>query len=458
MALVQPAALAKAVVAKLYRTLTNGDDAVPPQTDNFLSWNTPGIPVQSTDLDSQSETLARLVDFIPDVTALNNTLFSATATPGSSGSLSGEYRDALKMSQVMKTQLSTDVAAKLEKFRNLLQQVVKTTDPATGEQVERTVPSPLLQAYNEKHQRYVAAAFDYNTRRLNAMGTDDSRAVADWALNATLYRQQVDGAMTDWVISGYKNEVEQIAAFISQLTQRDMSVLKGQYLNDFDAARLTSPATGAEYYATSLLPDNFATSAAWTAFAFRAGDYERYRASAVSATSWPVHAGEGFLGLFGDAACRTRYTGSLDRSHTTLTCEIAEAPIMRQWFQSVFLTSRGWRFDDKNPTVKDKQLCDGASPPKGTLPAYPVSAVFVRNMSLSFGQSRAVADFIAHQQTSHTDGYLSFGPFFLGGRDRGYHYADGTVTADGIQLIGFRCHILPRSPDPDPAIPSNAWV
>ena len=441
MALVQPAALAQAVVAKLYQVLTNGDDAAPSQPDNFFSWNTPGIPVQPKDLESGAETLARLVDFIPDVTTLNGT---------QPGTLSGEYGTALKMSQVMKTQLPTDVAAKLEKFRNLLQQVVKTTDAVTGEQVERTVPSPLMQSYNEKHQQYLAAAFDYNTRRLNAMGTTDSRSVGDWSLNGALYRQQVDVAMNDWVINGHKNDVEQIAAYITQVTQRDMSVLKSQYLSDFDAGRLTSPVSGAEFFATSLLPADFATSTAWTSFTFGAGDYERHRSGAVSSASWPVHAGDGFLGLYGDASCRTRYTGSLDRSHTTIRCEIAEAPIMRQWFQPLFLTSRGWRFDDNNATVKGKKLCDGASPPKGPLPAYPVSAVFARNVSLSFGQSRAVSDFVAHQSND----FLSFGPFCLG-KDR---YADGTVTTDGMQLIGFRCHLLPKSPDPDPAIPSNAWV
>jgi hypothetical protein len=454
MVLVRPAALAQAVVAKLYRVLTNGDDAVPAQSDNYFSWNTPGIPMQRDDFDFlttglppivtktaaaeghatqltaeqraaliQAETLARLVDFIP----------------GESGSLSGEYGNALKMSQVMKTQLAPEVTAKMEKFHNLLQQVVKSTDANTGEQVELTVPSPLMQAYNEKHQAYVAAAFDYNTRRLNAMATTDSRAVGDWALNANLYRQQVDAALNEWVISGHKNDVEQIAAFISQVTERDMSVLKSQYLNDFEAARLVNPVSGAEFFATSVIPANFATSTAWTGFTFGAGDYDRNRSGSISSTSWPACNGDGFLGLFGDGV---RYSGSLDRARTTLTCELIEVPIVRQWFHPVFLTSRSWRFDDNSPAVKGRQLCDGASPPKGPLPGYAVSAVFARKVSLSLGGSRAASDFVAHQ----TKNSLSFGPFFLGG------------SVDGMQLIGFRCHVLPKCPDPDPNIPSTAWV
>jgi hypothetical protein len=477
MALAPPAALAHAVVAKLYQILTNGDADVPAQTDNFFCWNTPGIPIQSADLDflttglpvvtkaagadsradkltpeqrtalSRAEKLARLLDFIPDVTTVNIAHSANRVAPGQPGSLSGEYGNALKMSQVMHTVLPTELTAKMEKFRNLLQQVVKTTDAITGEQVELTVPSPLMQAYNEKHRQYAAAAFDYNARRLNAMATNDSRAVGDWALNANLYRQQVDAAFNEWVIDGHKNDVEQMAAFLSQITQRDMSVLKGQYLSDFEAGRLTSPVSGADFFATSLILGNFATSTGWTSFTFGTGDYERHRSGVVSTTSWPVHAGEGFLGLFGGAS---RYTGSLDRAQTTITCEITEVPIERQWFRPVFLMSRSWRFDDNNPTVKGKQLCDGASPPAGPLPGYPVSAVFARRVSLTLGGSRAASDFVARQSKNS----LSFGPFFLGDNQP----ADATVSAEGMQLIGFRCHLLPRCPDPDKAIPSNAWV
>jgi hypothetical protein len=30
------------------------------------------------------------------------------------------------------------------------------------------------------------------------------------------------------------------------------------------------------------------------------------------------------------------------------------------------------------------------------------------------------------------------------------------MFVDGMQLIGFKCHIMPKSPDPDAAI--TAWV
>src|SRR5215211_6715460 len=121
-----PSQLANSIMSKLYDVLTNGDDSVPASDDNFFSWCTPGIPVEPTDFEflsqgltgtikkgaadtvreaaggtgeaaqpvtlsaaelerlraqdtarlyMQAENLARLVDFIPDVTKGTNQQF-----------------------------------------------------------------------------------------------------------------------------------------------------------------------------------------------------------------------------------------------------------------------------------------------------------------------------------------------------------------------------------------------
>jgi len=67
-------------------------------------------------------------------------------------------------------------------------------------------------------------------------------------------------------------------------------------------------------------------------------------------------------------------------------------------------------------------------------------------------------------------GFAAFGPFFIGGsgssrsgsgdtkRDYGFRYENNTMFVDGMQLIGFKCHVMPKSPDPDPAIPAADWI
>ena len=454
MAIVPPGALARAVVAKLYVVLTTGTDSAQPRADDFFNWITAGMPLQSTDLENP-ETLARLVDFVPDVTAMNRPRI-APASAGAASSLSSAYGNALKTSQVVHAPLPDDVTAKMEKFRGLLQQVVKIPAPGSGREVAVTEASPLMLAYLEGQQRYAAATLDYNNRRLDAQTSTDSRVVSSWSLNGELYRQHVDAALNEWVTKGHKNDVDQINAFVSHTAHRDMSLLKAQYLEDFDGARVIGPGSDADYFTTSLVPTDFATSSTWTQFTFGVTDFERYRKEAVSSLPWTVHASDGFLGLFAGAQNRTSYTGSLDRSRVAITCELAEVPIVRQWFHPLFLTSRSWRLDRTDPEAKATELCDGANPPAGRLPAYCVSAVFARNLSLSFGPSRTVSDFLAQQAKTYPggSGFLSFGPFFLGSGAS----AAGCARVADMQLIGFRCHALPKCPDPDPAIPDNAWA
>ncbi len=46
-------------------------------------------------------------------------------------------------------------------------------------------------------------------------------------------------AKNDWITNGYKEEYDQIAAFIAQVEGRSMLTLKQQYIDDMEKARLT---------------------------------------------------------------------------------------------------------------------------------------------------------------------------------------------------------------------------
>jgi hypothetical protein len=533
MAIVEPSVLANSIMGKLYNVLTNGDDTVPASEDNFFSWNTPGTPIDPSELEfltqgltgivkktavdqmtatpaaagggaappapaaqltqdqlntlmakdtmrmyMQAENLARLLDFVPDVTKLNNDQFARMSVLNDEGSLSDIYDFTLRMSQVMKSELPPEMQKKIEKFRGLLQKVVKKRDLITNDEVETIEPSDLQKAYFTKMAAYDDAALQYNARRIDALTATDSRAVHDWAINANIYRNKVRAAKADWVSNGYKEDYEKISAFIEQVSRRDMSLLKQQIVEDFEKARLTSPISGSDFFFTSLVPGSFATSTGWTRFGFSAGDYEVHKNSKTSSSSWSAAAAGGYLGIFGArggasaSQSHTEYHGTFDSSHTSLSFEIAQIPIARPWFRPAFLNSKAWRFDQNNVTTKNDKLSDGGSPPRGRMPAYPVTAIFVRKLALGFGESSSFSNFVADQKQSSKSGggYMSFGPFFLGGsashrsasgssqRDFGYKYENNTMYVDGMQLIGFKCHIMPKSPDPNPAILADAWI
>jgi hypothetical protein len=155
-----------------------------------------------------------------------------------------------------------------------------------------------------------------------------------------------------------------------------------------------------------------------------------------------------------------------------MSFEIAQIPIVRPWFRPAFITSNYWRFDKNNAVVSNEKLSDGGSPPSGKMPAYATTAIFVRKLSLSFGDSHGFSDFTSssESQRSSGGGYFSFGPFFVGGsgshqsgsgqttRDHGFKFVNNTMYVDGMQLIGFKCHVLPKSPNPSTDIAPDSWI
>jgi hypothetical protein len=538
MADVQPHVIANAIMGKLYDVLTNGDSTVPPSPDNFFSWCTPGIPMDVADLEfltqgltgvvkakdlsqitgassgsgssgssgsgssgatdgstpitpellntlrasdtakmyQQAEMLARIVDFIPDLTKLNNQQFVTFSVQNNNGTLSDSYRLLLQFSQVMETVLPDDVKQKIAKFRGLMQSTVQKTDLITGAVTTVTQDSPLVVAYNSAMQNYVSAALDYNSHRVNALAGNDPAAVHDWAINANLYREKVKAAMDEWVSNGYKEDYEAMNAYIQQVQARDLSLLKQEYEQDVENARLTGLASGSDFFYTSLLPGNFASSSGWTGFSFSSGDFTSYSNSSFNNSGWSASAGGSFLGIFGGsgggsgASGTQQYNGTFSSDSFFLSFEIAQVPISRPWFKDAFLLSRAWRMPSNNPDYANKFVSDGGSPPKGFIPAYPTSVVFIRNLKMTLGHSQGFSNFLSGYSSSSAGGggFVSLGPFFLGGsashysnsgysrRNWGFNYDGQTMTVPGMQIAGFKCHILPKCPNPDPSITS--WV
>src|SRR5262249_7819493 len=174
----------------------------------------------------QAESLARLVDFIPECGSITGRKFSQKMIQADEGSLSDVYEMTLKMSQVMQSVIPPDVQQKIDHFRSLLTATTTKTDLISGEKTQVSGPSPLVQIYNEKMTAFDNVALAYNNVRIDAMAANDPRSVQNFAVNGPILRNQVKAAMDDWIGAGYKNQYEEINAFIAQVEQRDLSLLK----------------------------------------------------------------------------------------------------------------------------------------------------------------------------------------------------------------------------------------
>jgi hypothetical protein len=424
----------------------------------------------------QAESLARLVDFVPDVTRVTNDQFARLNVMNNEGTLSDIYAMTLRMSQVMSNELPADKKEKIAKFRALLNVTRKKKNITDDTETEVSEPSPLVVAYHEKMEKYINAALEYNTRRIDALVADNQRAVHDWAVNANLYRERVKAAMKDWQTNGYKSDYESIAAFIEQVQAKDMALLKEDYKDALEKARLTPPVSGSDFFYTALVPGSFATSSGWTRFTFSSGDFNSRSGSSYSNKKWSVSGSGSYFGIFGgraghsSAEGRTEYQGSFNSDTFALSFEICQVPIVRPWFKSAFLVSKAWRFDPGNPDTRAKGLSDGGLPPKGMLPAYPTTVVFIRNLKMTLGHSEGFSNFVEEHKSSSSGGggFLSFGPVFLGGsakraasagsteRNWGYKFNGEEMEVSGMQIAGYKCRVVPKSPDPDSSI--TQWI
>ncbi|MCA9451897.1 MAG: hypothetical protein KC584_04595, partial [Nitrospira sp.] len=302
---VEPSVMLNSIMGKIYNVLTNGDDTVPKSEDNFFSWCTPGLAVEPDDFDfltqgltgvvkkkalkdmvlegeggegeskspeltpavleglraqdaskqyMNAESFARLVDFVPDLAATTNNQFAAMSIMNNEGSLSERFEYILRMSQIMETKLDEKTKGKIEKFRGLLSTTRIKKDLLTDEEIEVSEPSALVNLYNQKMTEYEAAALAYNSARIDALTADNVKAVHYWGMNANILRNRVKAAMGDWVSNGYKNDYEGINAFIDQVMRRDMALLKAQYQDDLEKARITGMSSGSDFFYTSLVP------------------------------------------------------------------------------------------------------------------------------------------------------------------------------------------------------------
>lgn len=508
---VLPEKLMNSVLGKLYDILANGDgDVVAPSDDNYLAWLSVGMPYPAKEMDflsegltgvyrkkrkisrnedgtttneqeelsqdelnqllaqdstrkyQQAENFARLADFIPDTAHVKGDVTMNVWNP--ENTLSQAYYQILKFSQVADIQPDEKTKAKIKRLRGLLQTTKMKKDLITEEEVEVTQESELVKKYNEKLANYLNVALEYNTHRVNALAAKDPSAVHYWAMNAPLLRNKVMAAKNDWITNGYKEEYEQIAAYIAQVEGRSMVALKAQYLDDLEKSELTGLASGADFYYSSLLPGNFARrDEGWTEFTFTSSDLRSSYQFDSSKASAGGGLALGFVNVGGGGSHQQEKSKrKFDASNFKLRFKIAQVPIVRPWFNTNFLTSKYWRFDGSNPEFDGQMVSDGKKPPNGMIPAYTTTAIFIKDLNLHFGEYHS--EFEQESKKTSGGGFVSWGPLHLGGS---YEKQSGSsdfesssdtqgIKVKGMQLIGFKCHVLPKSPNPNRAI--QDWV
>jgi hypothetical protein len=463
--------LMKSLLAKLYQILTGGDENAQPSKDSFVVWCAPGLAFQPEDLAfaaqgplggkdatearlnlSRAADFSRLMNLVPSAAGICDAAGQKAIYEQQGTSIWDVYRNVLQYSEVGADELTADQQKKLEKFQGLLRKTIEKKDLVTDEVTRVTVDGDVLAAYNRMYGEYLIATTDYNNKRISALNADDPLMVQDWALNASNYRQRVKSAYDAWVSGGYKNDVDQMNAYIDQVTSRSLLLLKSQLKDRFDRSKLTDLSNGQDFYYTSFVPVNFATGKGWTTFTFSEKNEQTYSRNETNA--WKADLGI-TKGAFTASASTTgsiaTTAAQVDTSGFSMKCDIAQVALSRPWFAPEFLRNSAWRFIAGRGM---SALSDGNRPPNGQMVAYATGAVFVRALKVDFAELHKSDS--TYAQAISAKANVGIGPFNLsGGYDRSVgerkaasRLSESGLEVPGMQLIALKCAIVPKAPNP----------
>ncbi len=455
--------LLKALLNKLEDVLNGGSDVAQASSDNYIAWCSPGIPFQPEDLQfavkgingKDAEETSLLIRNAAEFSRVANSIPSSNVIGGTfeqRGTVLWDiYEQVLRFSKVKKDDITTEEEAKIEKLRSKLIVKKKVIDIITDEEKEVTEDSPIVKAYNEKMIAYINAVSIYNNKRLSAVNADSKQAVQDFTQNAELYRMQVKQALNDWVSNGYKEDIEKIGAYIKEVSQRSMMMLKADLSDRLEQGKMTDAVTGSKFCLSSFYPGNFINSnKGWTEFSFTSHSKNTYTKTAHSSTSGNVGWNWGLWKTSGNAG---NSKDSLDKSLETEDFEMkfktTQATLGRGWFDPDFLTNGLWDWDQEAYGM----LSDGKIPPNGRLIAYPTTAVFIKDVEI---KSSAIKDVYSEiNKTLKGGGSVGWGPFQIGATHSqdskevktNFDENTNTLRVDGMQLIAFKCFALPKVPN-----------
>ncbi|HEX6375928.1 MAG TPA: hypothetical protein VFZ91_09410 [Allosphingosinicella sp.] len=456
--------------------VNGGDEKVPSDPNTFISWCMPGLPFEAADfgfcakgfgggataeeeksLMQQAYALATWVDFIPDASAAYTGDHQDRVWRTSQARLSHMYGEILRQCRVADNPLSEAELAQLERLRGLLRATRKNL--VTGAEV--LIDSPVMEAYNQYMADYIAARTEYNNKRIaaaSAQGPEGKAAVADFFLNGTLYQMKAANALRRWEALGFKNDVEEIFATINNLTGRSAAVWRQKLLDAYEESKVSGLGPGQDFFYTTLLPGNFATSKGWQEYKHT----EEHTTEKVRSTetSWKASAGLKWkLQAKASAGGSTKKESEdLRTEKFAISFEFTQVVIARPFFFPEFFMNRGWTLEKGKGWMFDEFPSDGGSPPKGLFVAYPTTLLMARNIVI---ESEEIA---RHAETFKKDfkagGNLSLGLFSLSGeygksesgRDYQLDIQGNRIVVPGMQIIGSVNRLCGKSPNPFPGL------
>ena len=463
--------IANALMSALYgfvdASLGGVDDEA--ERDPFVCWCKPGIPFEPDDFRfskfmlrgqgagdperaadtllqlTQAAGFSRFVDFVPSVNGVVGGKMDGGVLRPSSATLSELYKRILESSQVAQLPEPAGINEKIQQLREQLK--------------------PMRAAYDEYQPIYEKAKSDYLMAKLNARWSPT--AGLEFQATGSMLRQKAMRAEENWEIEGFRTQYDNLMAEIASLrSKRSPAIWRSEALKNYALSSDGENATFGEARLTMPYPPSFASSnSGWTSLALKVEHVDKLNTKKSS--KWGASAGVGWgsLKVGGSAEGSTTQTLAVNNTNSfSLKLAIAQVPLLRNWFDPWFLRSEFWRF---NPASIEGQrndvVSDGAAPPKGLVVAWPVSAIFVRDVEIGLDELKDESSELVKTLKAEGKGGWGFGALNIGGsyernseeKKQKIDHGDGKLTVSGLQLVGFHCELMGKSPN---AKEGASWI
>lgn len=422
----------------------------------------------------QMEQFAAMVDVIPsnippltpEGTGRSMTIMSVFND--STKRVSKVFEDLLQWSVVVDTDIDPKVVKKLDSLRDKLFKIKKVKNPDFDETVPvddmnkpelfQTFVSPMYAKYIEYEMKYYDVLETNNQIRSDA-DNGDPDALAKVSVDGKNMKKREEAALRAWQSLGYKEGVERIQNYLSEIEEKHMLVIKKRIQGEFRNSQRTRVIDYINYSPSMPIAANaLKVSKNWPTFTIYEGDSHRDYSNTIN--NWK--AGAGFsLGLFSIGASNKgkteRKSLKTDFSNIKIGFKLGKVRVERGWFNGDFVESKYWKLHESSPqTLNGDIISDGKG--KGLMPAIVTELIIAKDVNLDFSENSTA--FSAAKTTVNSGAAVGIGPFVFGG-SHGYENQNSQTSAewsgkklksDGIYIIGYKCHIIPKSPNPNPAI------
>jgi hypothetical protein len=440
---------ANALFAKLHDIISSTSDSPP---DVYISFCSPGLPQSEYSLKfledpTSRDAQSRLYAFSRTV----NTLPTGYGRWSNSGAqMDFLYREIwLKNMLLPKKELTPDQEKRLSAANDYLNKTENVNKYYVFKQPydEANIKIIALQRQNPKPDNYDELLERYTIER--------DKAESLW--NIPVKKGPKEGGGGRFEFENAQNDRAEIQS-LGWTSAKEQ--LKKQYE---DVKKLfKNPDTATNFVPTFCQPKDFYKEGfGWNKFEFTQKDLEEY--SSYDNTRWGGTVSDLFGGLFWSAdteRVEERHFEAVNLSNLSISFEYARITLDRSsWFDSYLLRSNNWWWNGatkSNPAFGGPPLSDGLLPPHGDWVMIPTEAIFARNLTVKLEISDEEKTSLAEKTTAK-----AHGGFWVikvkgnyesehGSKEFKLHKSNEGLVCEQMQILGFICTLMPKSPNPDP--------